>query len=63
MSARAGSNPRGQQAAASAKQWWASLTMLPAEGARGRTLMARGVFIMAIFILLTGLAPAEEGVA
>ena len=35
--------------------------MLPTEGARGRTLMATGVFTMAIFICLTGLAPAKEG--
>ena len=57
----AGSKRRGLQAAASATQrQWASLTRLPTEGARGRTLMARGVFTMAIFILFTGLAPAEE---
>lgn len=33
------------------------------EGARGRTLMARGVFTMDILILFTGLAPAEGGMA
>lgn len=52
---------RALWAAASAKWQWASLTIISAEGARGRTFMARGVFTMAIFILLAGLAPAEEG--
>lgn len=61
MSTRTGIEPRGQRAAATQRS--ASLTVLPAEGTRGRTFMTMGVFTTAIFILFTGLAPAEGGAA
>lgn len=62
--AEGGVSTRGQRAPHSgghvAVLW---LTMLSTEGARGRTLMARGVFTMDIFMLLAGLLPAKGGAA
>lgn len=61
---RGGVSTRGRRAPHSgghvAVLW---LTMLSTEGARGRTLMARGVFTMDIFMLLAGLLPAKGGAA